>query len=634
MADQANSERLRRLEEDVNQRVREAFGGLREQIAERLRRLSDEALDALEKLGDSAPPAVLAAADLEPLTRDAAEEAEGTAARRAGSELLAAVAAVDRARGQGEVLTALAREAARFAGRTAVLLTRSSGAELWAAEGWGDVPSSLAFSYPSAAGWSPEDLGRGAVELTGDAREELAGRLDAEPPEGALLVPLVLRDRLAAVLYADGGETSGAPVAAPLQVLVWAASQALESLPFRQRAATPTLAGLGGGEPSGEPLALWGSEGAGAAAAADDERHGHGHGAGKAVGYAAAGLAAAGLAAAGVAAVRRERAGEEEPSEGAPPEAEAAAAGESAAPSEAAPAAGSLTAFDEIVLEEGPGPEVAAPPVAFDEPAPGGEEPVAAETAAVDAGWSFDDSESLAPPEEGEAAPAADLDEPSAGEETADQTEAWGTAGRAAGFAFEEEPSGFDLDSGEATAPEDQTHPATIPMPRPDLGAAPAAESASAEAAEETYPGFATSPPAPELPAPPVAPPVAPPPAAPPAAPAAGGSAEVAPPPDLEGPGRAFAGRAEAAPNEEQARHEEARRLARLLVSEIRLYNEDEVEAGRRHGDVYERLKEDIDRSRQLYDERVDPRVREGSDYFYQELVRNLGGGDAKALGI
>jgi len=26
--------------------------------------------------------------------------------------------------------------------------------------------------------------------------------------------------------------------------------------------------------------------------------------------------------------------------------------------------------------------------------------------------------------------------------------------------------------------------------------------------------------------------------------------------------------------------------------------------------------------------------VRESTDYFYQELVRNLGAGDAKALGI
>jgi hypothetical protein len=120
------------------------------------------------------------------------------------------------------------------------------------------------------------------------------------------------------------------------------------------------------------------------------------------------------------------------------------------------------------------------------------------------------------------------------------------------------------------------------------------------------------------------------------AAPAAGGRSgpEVVPPPDVAGPGSAFAGRVGAASGEEVSRHEEARRLARLLVSEIRLYNEDEVEAGRRNGDIYDRLKEDIDRSRQMYEERVDPAVRESTDYFYQELVRNLGGGDARVLGM
>jgi hypothetical protein len=84
----------------------------------------------------------------------------------------------------------------------------------------------------------------------------------------------------------------------------------------------------------------------------------------------------------------------------------------------------------------------------------------------------------------------------------------------------------------------------------------------------------------------------------------------------------------------EEAQHEEARRLARLLVSEIKLYNEEQVEEGRRKKDVYERLKEDIDRSRQMYEERVEPRILKSTDYFYQELVRILAAGDAKALGI
>ncbi|MCU0234020.1 MAG: hypothetical protein MUE90_08340 [Thermoanaerobaculales bacterium] len=90
----------------------------------------------------------------------------------------------------------------------------------------------------------------------------------------------------------------------------------------------------------------------------------------------------------------------------------------------------------------------------------------------------------------------------------------------------------------------------------------------------------------------------------------------------------AFAG---AAP--EDPRHEEARRFARLLVSEIKLYNEDEVERGRVERDLALRLKEDIDRSREMYEKRIPSEVRAGHDYFRDELVRILADGDPDALG-
>jgi hypothetical protein len=85
---------------------------------------------------------------------------------------------------------------------------------------------------------------------------------------------------------------------------------------------------------------------------------------------------------------------------------------------------------------------------------------------------------------------------------------------------------------------------------------------------------------------------------------------------------------------EDTKRHDEARRFARLLVSEIKLYNEAKVEQGRKNHDLYERLKEDIDRSRQMYDERIPEDVRKTSNYFYDELVRVLADGNAAALGL
>jgi hypothetical protein len=91
---------------------------------------------------------------------------------------------------------------------------------------------------------------------------------------------------------------------------------------------------------------------------------------------------------------------------------------------------------------------------------------------------------------------------------------------------------------------------------------------------------------------------------------------------------------AEGGPAGDSKKHDEARRFARLLVSEIKLYNEPKVDAGRRNKDLYERLKEDIDRSRQMYDERITEDVRKASNYFYDELVRILADGDAGTLGL
>ncbi len=84
---------------------------------------------------------------------------------------------------------------------------------------------------------------------------------------------------------------------------------------------------------------------------------------------------------------------------------------------------------------------------------------------------------------------------------------------------------------------------------------------------------------------------------------------------------------------EERRLHNDARRFARLLVSEIKLYNEPKVKEGRSAGDLYNRLREDIDRSRQMYDKRVAPPVAARHDYFHQELVNMLAEGDAAKLG-
>lgn len=75
-----------------------------------------------------------------------------------------------------------------------------------------------------------------------------------------------------------------------------------------------------------------------------------------------------------------------------------------------------------------------------------------------------------------------------------------------------------------------------------------------------------------------------------------------------------------------------AQRYARLLVSEIKLYHEADVIAGRRERDLTLRLGGEIARARALYEQRIPVQVRQATDHFHAELVRTLANGDESLL--
>jgi hypothetical protein len=76
-----------------------------------------------------------------------------------------------------------------------------------------------------------------------------------------------------------------------------------------------------------------------------------------------------------------------------------------------------------------------------------------------------------------------------------------------------------------------------------------------------------------------------------------------------------------------------ARRYARLLVSEIKLYNETAVRLGREKRDLLTRLQPELERARRLYEERVPANVPARAAYFHQEVIQTLAGGDPTLLG-
>jgi hypothetical protein len=538
------SEKVQQLNREIGATVERALSDLRREVSERLRSSSDEVLRKIEELAPELPGSFLRHEDFTPVS----EELSASARKSAFGELRDALSAVDRARSQSEILTALLSEAGRYASRAALLLTRPGEIRGWAGRGFGDADAALpnvAVDTASDGSWGRLAQGQSTVRLSATDCAELCSRLEAPLPREGVLVPLVLRDRVAAALYADRLGDDALAVEA-LQILTYAASQAIESLPFRERASTPTLA-LEDETPAGQAGAEPAAPAAAAAPAPTEEP----------VESAAAPVAVE----------------EPAPSETGASQVGATQALESAPEAEAEAEAQEI---QEIEVEAEPEPWTAEPAA----------EPSASGSWSAPAAHRTEQLPALSEAEEQVAAPVG---------------VGGGMEAEVPRYPRSVEPEPAATAAFSGTGPE-----ATVLLQRPNLqAAAPAPEpQASSFDALRTAPLGAA------------------------------GTPEVRPPSGVDGPGWAFATtRVPVSPSDETL-HEEARRLARLLVSEIKLYNEEQVEEGRRNRDIYERLKEDIDRSRQMYEERVDPRILRSTDYFYQELVRILAAGDSRALGI
>ncbi|HEX9943650.1 MAG TPA: GAF domain-containing protein [Thermoanaerobaculia bacterium] len=505
------------MNREIGETVERAITELRQEISQRLRASNDEIQRRLEDLTPSLPASFLSREDFA-----AAERELGSLSQRGAlRDLRDGLTGIDRARSQAEILAALLRESLRYASRAAVLLTRGGEIRGWGSEGFGEAePAIRSLTLNVQDGpWGRLLQGEGTVHLSAADCAALCSRVESPLPSDGVLVPIVLRDRVAAALYADR-QGDGELNAEALQILAYTAAQAIETLPFRERASTATLSlvdeGAAGGdtaqavaEPVREPESVPAAEEAPAQAA--------------------------------------------EPEVEAEPEPQAAGAPWAAVAEPAAvavetelPASSFAETAPTPVVEEGP-LATQRTPGAMEEEVPRYPRPVEPEPAA--------------PARFPEASPEATV-----------------------------------LLQRSALQQEAEAEPAA-PPPQPLRPVAVPEEPAGVS-------------------------------------PLSSGTPEVRPPSGVEGPGWAFSTTRVPVSAGDEALHEEARRLARLLVSEIKLYNEEQVEEGRRNRDIYERLKEDIDRSRQMYDERVDPQILRSTDYFYQELVRILAAGDSKALGI
>ncbi len=101
--------------------------------------------------------------------------------------------------------------------------------------------------------------------------------------------------------------------------------------------------------------------------------------------------------------------------------------------------------------------------------------------------------------------------------------------------------------------------------------------------------------------------------------------------PEVAAPAAAVA--VDSLPEDLQVLHKKAKRFAKVTVQELFMYKKEEVIKGREHKDLYDRFKEEIDKSKALYDKRFEKIAAHNADYLYDELVRVLAEKDPSALG-
>ena len=507
-----------------------------------------------------------------------------------------AVSSIESARTQVDVLTRFISQAAAHASRVALLVLRNDRITGWKSTGF-DASGGRDEAVRAIDLGAEDDVfasevlrvQRSRLAEPPDEASPLRKALGGRPPARSLLVPMVIRDRLAGLVYADElpGE-EGRLNEGAIEVLTFLTGLAVDLLAARKKIPSPTLT------PTGESIERFRPAAAPEVAAAAPKRipslvfesehappaHPEAPPAPPRPAPTESPLAASGIR-------PRPKPADEQLRD----LAESAGLGRRPSPPPPpSPDAGVTVAVP--IMTPPPPPAVAPPP----SPAP-------------------------APPQlpvEARPAPAPPAPEPAPMVPTVPSV----TSSPALAI-----PS--PLPQPVPTRPPSSFPPPLSQTTTGDFTEAFDALRSSGGVAAPTSPGVPVVPLAPRAPAPaPMTPP--------PTIPAIGARPPAAPSTTEVRPISGFIPRSRLAPgaaDSPQRQREDARRLARLLVSEIKLYNEKKVDEGRAANDLYERLKDDIDRSRQVFEERTPEPVRRETDFFREELVRILADGRAEALG-
>ena len=84
---------------------------------------------------------------------------------------------------------------------------------------------------------------------------------------------------------------------------------------------------------------------------------------------------------------------------------------------------------------------------------------------------------------------------------------------------------------------------------------------------------------------------------------------------------------------EEREEHRRAQRFARVLVADLQLYRNQQIREGKKARNLYGRLQDEIDKSREVYHRKFGQSAAAGVDYFHVELVQTLADNEEELLG-
>ncbi|MGC2194338.1 MAG: hypothetical protein WA628_06660, partial [Terriglobales bacterium] len=189
---------------------------------------------------------------LEELPQGSVESAHDT--NEAGpAELLRGVAAIHAGSTQKEILRALLDGVAQHCGRTALFVLKGGAASGWQGRGFEDNDAIKEFGLDTSRGL-PERVLHEKAPFSGqilDMDPRFVDHFGSPGDEHIVMLPLLLKDKVAALVYADGGLEMNHLDTAAIELLVVSTGAWLELTSLRKQ--TPRDAAYAEGMPAAPP---------------------------------------------------------------------------------------------------------------------------------------------------------------------------------------------------------------------------------------------------------------------------------------------------------------------------------------------------------------------------------------------